>query len=142
MDTSKMIFVFGSNTGGIHRAGAARFALEHRGAKMGVGHGRQGQSFAIPTKGVHRQKLPRGHSRVHVGDTLDLVTIQRYVRDFLMYARDLPEAEFQVTCVGCGLAGLRHEDVAPMFENATANCFFDHLWAPWLSLNHKFWGTY
>lgn len=122
-----MIFVFGSNTGGIHGAGAARFALEHRGARMGVGYGLVGQSFAIPTKGVHRHKR-KGQTTIKIGDTLDLLMIKRYIDDFLRYATNHPDLIFQVTCIGCGLAGLKHEDVAPMFLAAPENCLFDELW--------------
>jgi len=136
--TDQMIFVFGSNTGGIHGAGAARFAREQRGAVMGVGFGPIGQSYAIPTKGVIKH---RGQKRV--GETLPLITINRYVREFLEYADHHQDKEFQVTCIGCGLAGLKDEDIAPMFENAPMNCYFDELWMPWLTkLSHRFWGTF
>ena len=46
MDTSKMIFVFGSNQAGIHGAGAARFAVLNRSAKFYQPEGLQGQSYA------------------------------------------------------------------------------------------------
>lgn len=125
------IFVFGSNEAGIHGAGAARFALEKKGAIMGQAFGMQGYSFAIPTK----DKTIR--------HTLPLPTIKGYVNEFLMFAQLVPEVEFQVTCIGCGLAGLKHEDVAPMFRMATKNLYFDDLWKPWLEdYGFKFWGTY
>lgn len=41
------VFVFGSNLGGMHGGGAARIAYRCFGAKMGVGVGLQGQSYAI-----------------------------------------------------------------------------------------------
>ena len=47
------IFVFGSNSAGIHGAGAARIALLFFNAKTGVGNGLTGQSYAIPTKNEH-----------------------------------------------------------------------------------------
>lgn len=50
MDTSNMIFVFGSNLSGIHGAGAAHFAMQKMGAIYGQGQGLQGQSYALPTK--------------------------------------------------------------------------------------------
>jgi hypothetical protein len=139
IDTKDMIFVFGSNLGGIHGAGAARFAAEHRGAKMGVGYGRTGQSYAIPTKGAK-------HGRV--GATLPLVTINRFVTDFLTYAREHPELQFQITCIGCGLAGLKHENIASMFKDAPDNCWFDNTWFPYLTTGagdqpqHRYWGTF
>ena len=43
------IFVFGSNLAGFHGGGAARIANEHFGAEWGVGVGRTGQCYAIPT---------------------------------------------------------------------------------------------
>lgn len=52
-----------------------------------------------------------------------------------------PELTFQVTCIGCGLAGLKHEDIAPMFKDAPGNCVFDTLWKPWLP-DAEFWGTF
>jgi len=129
VDPSKMIFVFGSNEGGIHGAGAARFAHREMGAVMGHGYGHVGKSFAIPTKDRKIQ------------NTLSLSIINIYVSSFIMYAYGRPDLDFQVTCIGCGLAGLDHKDIAPMFANASHNCHFDKLWEPWLP-NAKFWGTH
>lgn len=134
MDTSNMVFCFGSNEAGQHGAGAARHALLHRGALMGCGFGhtrdRQGrESFAIPTK---------NRSIKH---TLDLKAIQHYVNGFLTYAGGRPDLQFQVTCIGCGLAGLKHEDVAPLFRNHPSNCYFDLLWQEYLPAGTRFWGT-
>lgn len=139
MDTSKMIFVFGSNTGGIHGAGAARYAMDKRGAKPGIGIGRTGECYAIPTKGHERG--PKG--RVMIGETLSLERIRVYVDEFLAYADKHPELQFQVTCIGCGLAGLRHENIAPMFNLAPLNCYFDKLWYDFMSRPMKqFWGSF
>ena len=134
MDTSKMIFVFGSNEGGIHGGGAARFAYKERGARWGLSYGHFGQSFAIPTKGFKRilHTTPRVETVTCVGDTLPLTQINDYVRGFIAYARGHPELDFQVTCIGCGLAGLRHQDIAPMFMHAGPNCHFDEKWRPFL----------
>lgn len=125
------IFVFGSNEGGIHGAGAAKFAFERRGARWGKGVGIAGVSYAIPTK-----------DRT-IRHTLPLPKIKGYVDEFLIFAHGRPDLEFQVTCIGCGLAGLKHEDVAPMFRMGTKNLFFDDLWKPWLeNYGFKFWGSY
>ena len=43
------IFVFGSNLAGQHGGGAAYTAYRHFGARMGIGVGLAGQSYAIPT---------------------------------------------------------------------------------------------
>lgn len=136
MDTSNMIFVFGSNEAGVHGAGAARFALDKNGAILGQAFGMQGNSFAIPTK----DKTIR--------HTLPLDEIKVYVNRFIDFARTQTDRRhapliYQVTCIGCGLAGLKHEDIAPMFRMATKNVLFDDLWKPWLEdYGFKFWGTF
>jgi hypothetical protein len=94
------IFVFGSNLAGRHGGGAARMAYEHFGAVMGVGEGLQGSSYAIPTMqgGVE--------------------TIKPYVNRFIDFARAHRELTFLVTRIGCGIAGFRDEDIAPLFAKA------------------------
>lgn len=104
-----MIFVFGSNLAGRHGKGAALYARLHHGAIYGQGVGRQGNSYAIPTKDERLR-------------TLDLVTIDGYVEAFLEYAEAHPELEFQVTAIGCGLAGYKPRNIAPMFLGAPDNC--------------------
>ena len=128
VDTSKMVFVFGSNRGGRHGAGAARYAHKHKGAIYGQPWGIQGMSFAIPTMDAHIKPL-------------SLPDIDYYVKAFINYAKQYPTVMFQVTCIGCGLGGQKHEDIAPMFLNAPENCYFDTLWKEWLP-NAKFWGTF
>lgn len=125
-----MIFVFGSNESGIHGAGAARTAVEKHNAIYGVSFGKTGNSFAIPTKdkNIHR--------------TLPLWLIAIYVDAFVGYAKGHPELQFQVTRIGCGLAGLRDEDIAPMFHDAPHNCFFDQIWTPILGDRFNYWGTF
>ncbi len=125
----KMIFVFGSNESGIHGAGAAKFAYEKKGARFGKCYGHHGDSFAIPTKDEFIETMP-------------LERIQQYVEGFLAYAAGHRKLEFQVTCIGCGLAGLKHKDIAPMFKNAPKNCYFDELWRPYLGDSHNYWGTF
>src|SRR5271157_3997992 len=111
-----MIFVFGSNEKGIHGGGAARTAILKHGAIWGQGEGRQGDSYAIPTCSnpvySHNDQLP-------------LPKVHEYVRRFIQYAKEHPKEDFKVTQVGCGLAGLKAEDIAPMFEDAPHNCLFD-----------------
>jgi hypothetical protein len=43
------------------------------------------------------------------------------VRDFLGFARAHPELQFQLTPIGCGLAGYRHDQISPLFVGASAN---------------------
>jgi hypothetical protein len=135
-----MVFVFGSNTAGIHGAGAAAAAVRQHGAVWGVGEGHVGNSYAIPTKeGVKEQGVRK---------TLPLVIIREYVTVFLKYARDNPQLKFQITQLGCGLAGLKPEWIAPMFKKAPENCYFDNAWFPHLEEGagdrpqHRYWGTF
>lgn len=83
----------------------------------------------------------RNSESMVVGDTLPLGRIESYVQGFLAYAMGHPELTFQVTCIGCELAGLKHEDIAPMFRDATSNCYFDKKWEPFLPTgSFAFWG--
>lgn len=110
-----MIFVFGSNLAGRHGKGAALFARNHYGAVYGVGVGRTGDSYAIPTKDESLRTLPP-------------VVISEYVRQFIAYAVEHQSLEFEVTRVGCGLAGYRDEEIAPMFAGAPPNCHLPDGW--------------
>lgn len=94
------IFVFGSNLAGMHGGGAARAAYLKFGAVMGQGVGLQGRSYAIPTMqgGVE--------------------TIKPYVDEFVGFARQHPELRFLVTRIGCGIAGFRDDEIAPLFRDA------------------------
>ena len=94
------IFVFGSNLQGQHAGGAAAIAHARFGAVWGQGVGLQGQSYAIPTMqgGVE--------------------TIKPYVDDFIDFAHARPDLFFYVTRIGCGIAGFKDRDIAPLFASA------------------------
>ena len=94
------IFVFGSNLEGMHGGGAARIAYNNFGAVWGQGVGLQGQSYGIPTM----------HGGVDV--------IKPYVDEFINFAKSHPELKFLVTRIGCGIAGFRDEEMAPLFKDA------------------------
>jgi hypothetical protein len=112
----KDVFVFGSNLAGRHATGAALHAFKVHYAIIGQGVGRQGQSYAIPTK---NQSLK----------TLSLPTIKHYVDEFMNYARHDRWQPYYVTRIGCGLAGYNDDQIAPMFEQASDNVyFFDPRW--------------
>jgi hypothetical protein len=113
------IFVFGSNEAGRHGKGAALHARRHYGAKYGIGFGRTGNAWAIPTRDADLRTLP-------------LDRIAHYVRQFLVYADQHPELMFKVTPIGTGLAGYAHEDIAPMFARAAANCRLPAAWQKFL----------
>ena len=103
------IFVFGSNLAGRHGKGAALYAREHHGAIYGQGIGLQGSSYAIPTKDAQIRTLP-------------LHQIRRHVDDFKAFAASRPDLVFQVTAIGCGLAGYTPADIAPLFRDVPRNC--------------------
>lgn len=112
---NKPIFVFGSNTAGRHGAGAARTAVLDHGAVYGQGVGLQGNSYGLPTKNRSIQ-------------TLSLASIELYVRDFIEFASDNPELTFNVTRIGCGLAGYTDRQIAPMFVHAPSNVNLPSEW--------------
>jgi len=112
------VFVFGSNLAGRHGRGAAVQAKKF-GAKDGEGVGHWGRTYAIPTKDEHLRVLP-------------LREIERYVLDFKMHVTRCVSDIFLVTRIGCGLAGYKPADIAPMFADANYNvrlpqCFLDVL---------------
>ena len=45
-------------------------------------------------------------------------TIKPYVDDFIEFARMHPELRFLVTRIGCGIAGFKPEEIAPLFAEA------------------------
>ena len=94
------IFVFGSNLAGAHGGGAAWLAYRRFGAVWGEGVGLHGRTYAIPTMqgGVD--------------------TIKPYVDDFILFAKEHKELTFLVTRIGCGIAGFRNEEIAPLFKDA------------------------
>ena len=67
---------------------------------MGCGVGLRGQSYAIPTMqgGVE--------------------TIKPYVDEFIAFAKAHPELFFYVTRIGCGIAGFKDREIAPLFADA------------------------
>lgn len=94
------VFVFGSNLQGWHGGGAAAAAMRYFGAIWEQGVGMQGQSYAIPTM----------HGGVDV--------IKPYVDQFIAYAREHQDKVFYVTRIGCGIAGFKDEEIAPLFQDA------------------------
>ena len=80
----------------------------------GQGVGLQGNSYAIPTKDMYIMTLP-------------LNEIQRYVDIFLGFAEwNTDSLNFILTPIGCGLAGYKYEDIAPMFKNISRNVILPH----------------
>lgn len=102
------IFVFGSNLAGRHGAGSAKEALEKHGAVYGLGVGFYGNSYAIPTKDYQLKVLP-----IHI--------IKPYVDEFLEFANNHFTLTFNVVAIGCGLAGYKPEQIAPLFKYHSPN---------------------
>ena len=92
------VFVFGSNLEGQHHGGAARMAHDRFGAEWGVGVGPTGKCYAIPT--------------MHGG----VEDIKPYVDDFVDYVKRHPDNRFLVTRIGCGIAGFKDKEIAPLFK--------------------------
>jgi hypothetical protein len=109
------IFVFGSNLAGRHGKGAALSAVREHGAIYGRGIGLQGRSYAIPTKDYQLKTLP-------------LDSINRHVQAFIEFASKRPDMVFNVTRIGCGLAGYKDWQIAPMFRDAPDNCNLPEGW--------------
>lgn len=101
------IFVFGSNEGGKHGAGAAKMAMKW-GARYGQAKGLMGKTYGIPTVDSTVKK------------TLSVQKIKVYVDEFITFAKTKPQLKFLVTEVGCGLAGLSVKEIAPLFKSALA----------------------
>ncbi|MFT2815577.1 hypothetical protein [Leifsonia sp. A12D58] len=96
------VFVFGSNASGQHVAGAAALAADKFGALWGEGHGLHGSSYAIDTM-----------------SGFDVIVVE--VAGFVSFASAHPELRFLVTEIGCGIAGYRPAQIAPLFVGASPN---------------------
>lgn len=77
------------------------------------------RSYGIPTKDENIQTLP-------------LEAIKAFVDSFLKDATRHKDKEFFVTRIGCGLAGYKDEQIAPLFKGAPHNCSFAEEWRPFL----------
>jgi len=96
------IFVFGSNYAGRHGKGAALLAMKKFGAKSGQGTGFMGNCYGIATKDSKLKVLP-------------LNRIEWQIHTFLEFANENQHLHFLVTKIGCGLAGYKPKDIAPLF---------------------------
>lgn len=105
---SNQIFVFGSNLAGRHGRGAALTARVKFGAEYGVGVGPTGYCYAIPTKDARLNVLP-------------LNVIERYILQFVEYAKQHPELEFLLTPIGTGLAGYTMDQLASILPELPDN---------------------
>lgn len=98
------IFVFGSNTQGIHGAGAARIAVDRYGAIYGQAEGLQGNSYAIVTKDLTKWNR-----------SVSLDYIKKQIEELYQYAFESTKLTFYVTKIGCGLGGFEIKEIAHLF---------------------------
>lgn len=111
------IFVFGSNTDGMHTGGAAAMASEFFGAKYGVSEGITGNTYALPT--------------IDFCNPYEIKDIENNVNKFIKYAKEHPHQIFLVTEIGCGIARWEIKKIAPLFNKAI---FIKNIHLP-----YKFW---
>lgn len=88
-----IVFVFGSNLAGRHGKGAALEAVKNWGAQYGVGRGRTGNAYALPTKDERLKTLPLSEIQ------------QEWIAFWKYAARDEEGTQFLLTPFGTGLAG-------------------------------------
>lgn len=108
----RTILVVGTNNQGIPGAGAALYAHHHKGLKRGHVTGLCGDTYAICTKDLRKGKR-----------SVDLSFIEAQVLELRQLAESMlsEDVVFDVTPIGCGLAGFHYEEIAPMFKGAPSN---------------------
>lgn len=107
------IFVFESTLEGEHTDGNAKIAYERYGAEWGVGAGRRGQSYAIPTN--------------FLSVTEDF---ESFVQEFIEYVKAHPDNRFILPRIECGRSAFYEEDIIPLFEECfdLPNVQMSHAW--------------
>jgi hypothetical protein len=118
------IFVFGSNTGGYHGAGAALLAKQKFGAIQRRGEGLMGQSYALPTlkflftnRGQKFKLIKRTHEE-----------LAGSVANFIECASVNSNLTFLLTKVGCGLAGYSEGYMKSFFTKMPSNVIKPEGW--------------
>jgi hypothetical protein len=111
--------VFGSNTAGVHGAGAAKVARFLFNARLGDAEGLTGKSYAVLTRRYDKATK----SLV----TLSLKDVEASVSRFCKFTKEHPDMKWWVTGVGCGHAGFSARQIAPLFREAI-NCSFPSEW--------------
>ena len=119
------VFVFGSNTEGMHAGGAARMAMNW-GAIYGKAFGLQGKTFAIPTVDYTRS------------GKMSVDEIKKYVDEFLDFTIKNKDKKFLVTEIGCGIAGFKVSEIAPLFRKALeySNVYLPETFINYLKYNY------
>lgn len=102
------VFIFGSNLAGRHGAGAAKFAKDKFGAKLGVGEGLVQKSYAFPSL----------DENLHKRTTKEL---KESVKKLVKCANENPDKLFYLTKVGTGLGGYKESYMKKLFKNLPLN---------------------
>lgn len=97
------IFVFGTDTKGSQKYGAAGIAAKRFGAQIGVVEGLTGNCYALPTRGFQLSMLSKAIERL------------------ILYIKDNPDKIYLITPVGCGHAGFEVSQIAPLFKTLLRN---------------------
>jgi|SRR5580692_2660618 hypothetical protein len=106
MQINRHIYVVGTNTEGRHGMGTARVAQLKHGLMYGFSRGLCGDTYAICTKDLRIGKR-----------SIPLIDIEaQLARMFSGYVLVYPRWIYHVPAIGCGLAGYRPEEIAPMFK--------------------------
>ena len=108
------VFVFGTDTKGSQKYGAAGIAAKRFGAQVGVVEGPTGNCYALPTRGF------------------SIEVFSKAVERFLQHVKDNSNQIFLVTPVGCGHAGYDVKKVAELFKDLLTN---ENVMLPELFLN-------
>ena len=111
------IFVFESTLEGEHTEGNAKIAYERFGAEWGVGAGRRGQTYAIPTNFMSVEE-----------------DFEPFVQDFIEYAKAHPYNRFILPRMECKGAVFYEKDIIPLFEECfdLPNVQMSHAWNMWI----------
>ena len=107
------IFVFESTLEGEHTEGNAKIAYERFGAEWGVGNGRRGQTYAIPTNFMSVEE-----------------DFEPFVQDFIEYVKAHPDNRFILPRMECTGAEFYEKDIIPLFEECfdLPNVQMSHAW--------------
>lgn len=109
IDSSTMtdtdIFVFGTNTEGRHDGGAAKAAMLFYDAVYGQARGLQGRSYGIVTIDFTGK------------EPVTLLSIEKEIDAFLLYAVENPQLKFWLTKIGCGISGYSISEISRLFKN-------------------------
>jgi hypothetical protein len=113
--TPGQFIVVGTNMRGEHYGGAAAQAHRDFGLKWGINEGLSGHTYAFPT--LEPEMTKRG-----------IRALERSRDKLYETTKALPEKEFLLTKVGCGIAGFTEGEIRPLFSNPPNNLVLPEDW--------------